>query len=217
MATKRKYTIIGLLTLIALCTSLSFCLAADSPQYILSTYAVDSAGNPVTAVITPSNGEATIYIAVTTQVPSSARVTTSGFSCYADGQPRVNLNSVSAPISTVTNTNGSTTSIYQLSLMVPDNLASPSASFEFYTTVAEASGETETSVTHTATTQLQYTVTVTSTPTPTDAATITPVETASPSPTVPELPIATVSITIIAAATFAVIALKKKQTFRLPT
>jgi hypothetical protein len=212
-----KYAIVCLLTLIALCTSLSFCLAADSPQYILSTYAVDSAGNPVTAVITPSNGEATIYIAVTTQVPSSARVTTSGFSCYADGQPRVNLNSVSAPISTVTNTNGSSTSIYQLSLMVPDNLASPSASFEFYTTVAEASGETETSVTHTATTQLQYTVTVTATPTPTTTATAIPEETASPSPTVPELPIATVSITIIAAATFAAIALKKKQTFRLPT
>jgi hypothetical protein len=212
-----KYTIIGLLTLIALCTSLSFCLAADSPQYILSTYAVDSAGNPVSAVITPSNGEATIYIAVTTQIPSSARVTTSGFSCYADGQPRVNLNSVSAPISTVTNTNSSTTNVYRLSLMVPDNLASPSASFEFYTTVAEASGETETSVTHTATTQLQYTVTVTATPTPTTTATAIPEETASPSPTVPELPVATVSITIIAAATFAAVALKKKQTFRLPT
>ena len=212
-----KYTIIGLLTLIALFTSLSFCLAADSPQYILSTYAVDSAGNPVAAVITPSNGEATIYIAVTTQVPSSARVTTSGFSCYADGQPRVNVNSISAPISTVTNANGSTTSIYQLSLMVPDNLASPSASFEFYNTVAVASGETETSETHTATTQLQYTVTVTATATPTATATATPAETASPSPTVPELPVATVSITIIAAATFAAIALKKKQTFRLPT
>jgi hypothetical protein len=195
--------------------SAPFCFAADSPQYILNTYAVDSAGNPVAAVITPSNGEATIYIAVTTQIPSSARVTTSGFSCNADGQPRVNLNSISAPISTITNENGSTTSIYRLSLMVPDNLASPSASFEFYTTVAEASGETETSVTHTATTQLQYTVTLTATATPTPTA--TPAETASPSPTVPEFPIATVGITLIATATFAVIALKKKQTFRLPT
>jgi hypothetical protein len=96
-----------LITIITLIITVPFCSAADSPQYILSTYAVDASGNPAAAVITPANNEATIYIAVTTQVPTGTRVTTSGFSCYADGQPRVNLNSISAPISTVTNANGS--------------------------------------------------------------------------------------------------------------
>lgn len=211
--TIRRYAVFCLLTLIAVFTVLPLCFAADSPQYILSTYAVDSAGNPVAAVITPSDGEATIYIAVTTQIPSSARVTTSGFSCNADGQPRVNLNSISAPISTVTNANGSTTSVYRLSLMVPDNLASPAASFEFYTTVAVASGETETTETHTATTQLQYTVAVTATPIPTATATAAPTDAATPSPTVPEFPVTAISIfALLATATAGALALKKKQT-----
>ncbi|HSV49565.1 MAG TPA: hypothetical protein VLH35_04550 [Candidatus Acidoferrales bacterium] len=210
--TIRRYAVFCLLTLIAVCTALPLCFAADSPQYILSTYVVDIAGNPVAAVITPSDGEATIYIAVTTQIPSSARVTTSGFSCNADGQPRVNLNSISAPISTVTNANGSTTSVYRLSLMVPDNLASPAASFEFYTTVAVASGETEISETHTATTQLQYTVAVTATPTPTATATAAPTDAATPSPTVPEFPVTAISIfALLATATAGALALKKKQ------
>jgi len=168
---------------------------------------VDSAGTPVTAVITPSDGQATIYIAATTQVPSGTRVTESGFSCYADGQPRVNLNSVSAATSTVTNSNGSTTSVYRLSLMVPDNLASPSARFEFYTKVTVVSGETETEVAHTATSQLQYSVTVSSTPTPTTTATTaatatpTPTDSAQPSPTVPEFPVAPLGIAVIAVGT----------------
>jgi hypothetical protein len=221
--TLRKLAIFSLLTIFALSVALPFCTAADSPQYILSTYAVDQAGNPAAAVITPSDGEATIYIAVTTQVPVAARVTTSGFSCYADGQPRVNLNSISAPTLTITNANGSATSVYSLSLMVPDNLASPSASFEFYTTVAEASGETETSVTHTATAQLQYTVTVastqTATPTPaateaaTEIPTAAPTNTVNPSPTVPEFPVTAISIiALLAAATAGALAIKKKQT-----
>jgi hypothetical protein len=123
---KLSFTLLSL-SLVALVLSISMplCLAVDSPQYILSAYAVDSTGNPVAAVITPSDGEATIYIAVTTQVPSGIRVTESGFSCYADGQPRVNLNSISDPVSTVTNSNGSKTDVYRLSLMVPDNLATP--------------------------------------------------------------------------------------------
>lgn len=207
------------LIIVALIVTVPLCSAADSPQYILSTYAVDSSGNPVAAVITPVDGEATIYIAVTTQVPTGTRVTTSGFSCYADGQPRVNLNSISAPISTVTNANGSATSVYRLSLMVPDNLASQSASFEFYTTVAIASGETETAVTHTATTQLQYTVTATSTttstptPTATEAPTSVPIDTVNPSPTVPEFPVTAISIiALLAAATAGALAIKKKQT-----
>jgi hypothetical protein len=207
--TIRRYAVFGLLTLIAVCTTLPLAFAADSPQYILSTYAVDSTGTPVAAVINPSDGEAIIYIAVTTQVPADLRVTQSGFSCYADGQPRVNLNSISAPISTVTNVNGSTTSVYRLSLMVPDNLASPSASFEFYTTVAEASGETEIEVTHTATSQLQYAVTVTATTT----TTATPTDTTSPSPTVPEFPVTVISIfALLTTITAGALALKKKQT-----
>jgi hypothetical protein len=210
----RILSILSLLTVVAI-IAVPFCSAADSPQYILSTYAVDQTGNPVAAVITPSDGEATIYIAVTTQVPSGVRTTTSGFSCYADGQPRVNLNSISAPISTVTNANGSSTSVYRLSLMVPDNLASPSASFEFYTTIAEASGETETAVTHTATTQLQYSVTTTATPTPaaTEIPTAAPIDTVNPSPTVPEFPVTAISIiALLSVAAAGAIAIKKKQT-----
>ncbi len=214
VTTIRRFAILSLLAIALIGLSAPLCLGADSPQYILSTYAVDSAGNPVAAVITPTDNEATIYIAATTQIPAGVRVTQSGFSCYADGQPRVNVNSISAPISTVTNANGSATSVYRISLMVPDNLASSSASFEFYTIVAEVSGETETAVTHTATSQLQYTVTVTPTPTPTTTATATPTSTATtePSPTVPEFPLATISIALLATVTIGALALKKKQT-----
>jgi hypothetical protein len=203
-----------LLTTILLSVSAPLCSAADSPQYILSAYAVDSAGNPIAATINPTANEATIYIAVTTQIPSDTRVTQSGFSCYADGQPRVNLNSISDPISTVTNTNGSKTAIYRLSLMVPDNLASPAASFEFFTKVTIVSGETETEVTHTASSTLQYTVTVAPTPTPTATATATPTPTATiePSPTVPEFPLAAISIAVlIIGTTFCAVAYKRKQ------
>jgi hypothetical protein len=205
------------LTVLMLSISVSSALADDSPQYILSTFAVDSAGNPITAVITPSDGEATIYIAVTTQVPSGTRVTESGFSCYADGQPRVNVNTISAPTSTVTNANGSITSVYRISLMVPDNLASPSASFEFFTKVTVVSGETETEVTHTATSQLQYSVTVSPTSTPTPTATVTAdptqVTSAEPSPTVPEFPLATLGIAVLAIGTaLCALAYKTKQT-----
>jgi hypothetical protein len=215
MGNTKKYVILSLLTLIA-CTSLPFCLAADSPQYILGTYAVDASGNQVPAVITPTDGLATIYIATTIKLDDAATFVSAGFSCNAEGTPRVNLNTVSNPINTIINPNGSTTYIYQLGLGAY-NVAVPSASFVYYVDVYEDG----TTVRHEATVPLVYSVneisTVTATPTPTATATETPSETASPSPTVPELPVATVSITIIAAATFAAVALKKKQTFRLPT
>lgn len=216
MGNTKKYATLSLLTLIALFTSLPFCIATDSPQYILGTYAVDASGNQVPAVITPTDGLATIYIAATIKLGDAATFVSAGFSCNAEGAPRVNLNTVSNPINTIINANGSTTYIYQLGLGAY-NVAVPSASFVYYVDVYEG----DTTVRHEATVPLVYSVNeasiATATPTPTATATETPAETTSPSPTVPELPIATVSITVIAAATFAAVALKKKQTFRLPT
>ena len=153
MGNTRKYTIIGLLTLIALCTSLPFCLAVESPQYILGTYAVDASGNQVPAVITPTDGLATIYIAATIKLGDAATFVSAGFSCLAEGTPRVNLNTVSNPINTIINPNGSTTYIYQLGLGAY-NVAVPSASFVYYVDVYEDG----TTVRHEATVPLVYSV-----------------------------------------------------------
>ena len=46
-----------LLATIMLSVSAPLCSAADSPQYILSAYAVNSAGNPTAATIVPTANE----------------------------------------------------------------------------------------------------------------------------------------------------------------
>ena len=186
-------------SLIALALSINIpaCLGADSPQYILSSFAVDSTGTsltPVNPTINPSANVATIAIAVTTQIPTGLTVSDNGFTISASGTSKVGLDSVSFPVTTVQNQNGSVTSKFVLQLSVPSSVDSPIVGFTYYVKVVDTVGQP--AVTHEST-QLQFTVTTSSTPTPTPTASPTPTptstptssSTANPSPTVPEFPI----------------------------
>ena len=165
-------------------------LGADSPQYVLNSFAVDPTGTsltPVNPVINPSANTATIAIAVTTQVPTGLTVTDTGFTIVASGTSKVGLDSVSLPVTTVQNQNGSATSKYVLQLSVPTTVDSPIVGFMYFVKVVEVVGQP--AVTHESA-QLQFTVTTSSTPTPTPTPDIpTSSPTVAPSPTVPEFPV----------------------------